>query len=133
MTERVCTESYGCEYLSHIYLSLSFFGGIMIGYVIDIISHLLGYKHNEYKNTSVSEAEIEAEDMEMENKIINIKMDDINENDPNNKELIKLSLKAAFAIAIHNFPEGIATFVAALANPTLGVSIAVAVAIHNIP
>eukprot|EP01083_Nonionella_stella_P038457 104653_1 len=47
------------QYLSHIYLSLSFFGGIMIGYVIDIISHLLGYKHNEYKNTSVSEAEIE--------------------------------------------------------------------------
>eukprot|EP01084_Bolivina_argentea_P253248 425331_1 len=36
------------EYLSHIYLSLSFFGGIMIGYVIDIISHLFGYKHNEY-------------------------------------------------------------------------------------
>ncbi len=35
------------SHLSHIYLSLSFFGGIIIGYVIDFISHLLGYKHNE--------------------------------------------------------------------------------------
>ncbi len=90
------------------------------------------------KNTNVSKTQIEViepedthdthEDIEIENKIPM----DINDNDPN-KELIKLSLKAAFAIGIHNFPEGIATFVAALANPTLGISIAVAVAIHNIP
>ncbi|NCC23977.1 MAG: zinc transporter ZupT [Deltaproteobacteria bacterium] len=40
---------------------------------------------------------------------------------------------AALAIAIHNFPEGMATFTAALSDPALGVAIAVAVAIHNIP
>jgi ZIP family zinc transporter len=39
----------------------------------------------------------------------------------------------ALAIAIHNFPEGLATFASALVNPHLGVAIAVAVAIHNIP
>ena len=39
----------------------------------------------------------------------------------------------ALAIAIHNFPEGLATFTAALDNPGLGVAIAVAIAIHNIP
>jgi ZIP family zinc transporter len=39
----------------------------------------------------------------------------------------------AIAIAIHNFPEGLATFTSALVNPNLGVAIAVAVAIHNIP
>ena len=32
-----------------------------------------------------------------------------------------------------NFPEGIATFTAALAEPSLGVAIAIAIAIHNIP
>jgi ZIP family zinc transporter len=37
------------------------------------------------------------------------------------------------AIAIHNFPEGLATFVAAMAEPSLGAAIAVAIAIHNIP
>ncbi|MDO8898827.1 MAG: ZIP family metal transporter, partial [Bacteroidales bacterium] len=39
----------------------------------------------------------------------------------------------ALAIAIHNFPEGLATFTAALTDPALGVAIAVAIAIHNIP
>jgi ZIP family zinc transporter len=34
---------------------------------------------------------------------------------------------------VHNFPEGMATFAAALKDPALGVSIAVAIAIHNIP
>lgn len=39
----------------------------------------------------------------------------------------------AIAIAIHNFPEGFATFVSALNDPTLGLAIAFAIAIHNIP
>jgi len=37
------------------------------------------------------------------------------------------------AIAIHNFPEGLATFVSALKDTKLGIAIAVAIAIHNIP
>ena len=49
--------------------------------------------------------------------------------------LRRTGLVAALAIAIHNFPEGIATFVSALESPEAGVSIAVvvAIAIHNIP
>lgn len=39
----------------------------------------------------------------------------------------------ALAIAVHNFPEGLATFTMALNEPATGVAIAVAVAIHNIP
>jgi ZIP family zinc transporter len=49
------------------------------------------------------------------------------------KKLLRMGLFSALAIAIHNFPEGLATFMAALTDPTLGVSIAVAIAIHNIP
>src|SRR5699024_5212386 len=48
-------------------------------------------------------------------------------------ELLKMGTFTALAIAIHNFPEGIATFTAALQDPALGVAIAVAIAIHNIP
>jgi zinc transporter, ZIP family len=48
-------------------------------------------------------------------------------------KLMRLGLVSATAIALHNFPEGIATFMAALDHPRLGVSIAVAVALHNIP
>ncbi len=52
---------------------------------------------------------------------------------PNDKKLMRMGLFSALAIGIHNFPEGLATFMAALSDPTLGVSIAIAIAIHNIP
>lgn len=49
------------------------------------------------------------------------------------RKLHRMGVFAALAIAIHNFPEGMATFFAALHDPALGVAIAVAVALHNIP
>jgi zinc transporter, ZIP family len=48
-------------------------------------------------------------------------------------KLLRMGLFTALAIAIHNFPEGLATFLAALQDPNLGLAIAVAVALHNIP
>lgn len=48
-------------------------------------------------------------------------------------QLLKMGTFTALAIAIHNFPEGIATFTATLNDPTLGIAIASAIAIHNIP
>jgi ZIP family zinc transporter len=47
--------------------------------------------------------------------------------------LYKTGAFTALAIAIHNFPEGLATFTATLKDPALGIPIAVAIAIHNIP
>ena len=49
------------------------------------------------------------------------------------KKLLRMGMFTALAIAIHNFPEGLATFLAALQDPALGLAIAVAVALHNIP
>ena len=47
--------------------------------------------------------------------------------------LLRMGLFMALAITIHNFPEGLATFLAALEDPSVGVAIAVAIALHNIP
>lgn len=55
------------------------------------------------------------------------------ENFLSEKRLLRMGIFSAIAIAIHNFPEGLATFMAALEEPGLGVSIAAAIAIHNIP
>lgn len=52
---------------------------------------------------------------------------------PRNPKLMRMGLMTALAIAIHNFPEGIATFTTAIDDTTLGAAIAVAIAIHNIP
>lgn len=49
------------------------------------------------------------------------------------KKLYRMGLFTALAIAIHNFPEGLATFVSALKDTKLGIVIAVAIAIHNVP
>ncbi|MFX1303995.1 MAG: zinc transporter ZupT [Promethearchaeota archaeon] len=48
-------------------------------------------------------------------------------------KLQKTSLLVTLGIFIHNFPEGMATFVAALKNVELGVMLCFAIALHNIP
>jgi len=50
-----------------------------------------------------------------------------------NKKLYRMGLFTALAIAIHNFPEGIAVFVAGLADLKIAIPTAIAIAIHNIP
>lgn len=47
--------------------------------------------------------------------------------------LMRMGLLTAVAIGIHNFPEGIATFMVAIDSPQIGIAIAIAIAIHNIP
>jgi len=49
------------------------------------------------------------------------------------KNLKRMGINTALAIAIHNFPEGLATFVAALDDPSVGAVLAIAIGIHNIP
>ncbi|MDX9946613.1 MAG: zinc transporter ZupT [Bacteroidales bacterium] len=101
--------SYGAK-TGYWYTVISFFTGIAI---IAIIDKLIPSYENPH---------------EMRN-IVNG-----NQKDKNNEtRLMRMGVFSAIAIAIHNFPEGLATFLAAMSDPTLGISIAVAVAIHNIP
>ena len=62
------------------------------------------------------------------------KIEDINEDKSNkNKSLLRTGVFTAIAITIHNFPEGLATFVSALNDVSLAIPITIAIAIHNIP
>lgn len=47
--------------------------------------------------------------------------------------LLKTGTMAAVAIAIHNFPEGFATFISGLGEMSVALPVAAAIAIHNIP
>lgn len=47
--------------------------------------------------------------------------------------LMRTGIYTALAISIHNFPEGIATFISALREPGVAIPVAAAIAIHNIP
>jgi ZIP family zinc transporter len=89
----------------------SFFGGII---VIAIIDRFVPEMENPHEMKRIEEGEHPSEAFKK-------------------KKLLRMGMFSALAIAIHNFPEGLATFTAALTDPTLAIAIAVAIAIHNIP
>ena len=50
-----------------------------------------------------------------------------------NRMIKRAGLLTAIAICIHNFPEGMATFMTSTQDVALGLSVGLAIAIHNIP
>jgi len=55
------------------------------------------------------------------------------DDDGRSRRLMRMGTLTALAIALHNFPEGFATFVSALQEPSVAIPVAVAIALHNIP
>jgi ZIP family zinc transporter len=97
----------------------AFFAGILI---IGLIDNLIPAAENPHEARSHEEAEV----------LLRAKDDSVARH-PHHNKLMRMGLFTALAIGIHNFPEGLATFLVALQDPGLGVAIAVAVALHNIP
>ncbi|MBN1127918.1 MAG: zinc transporter ZupT [Chitinispirillaceae bacterium] len=89
----------------------SFFAGILL---IAVIDKLIPEQQNVHEIHGVEELTVERRSAY-------------------DRRLLRTGLVTALAIAVHNFPEGIATFAATLKDPLLGVSVAVAIGIHNIP
>lgn len=62
--------------------------------------------------------------------IINI----INKKMTNNENsLYKLGILNMIALMLHNFPEGIATFIGSISSPSLGIKLSLSIMFHNIP
>ena len=55
------------------------------------------------------------------------------ESSKNNYRLYRTGVISAIIIAVHNFPEGIATFMSAVNSPRLALPVTFAIALHNIP
>ncbi len=92
-----------------LYLLLSFFGGIALIALIDFLIPKTGNPHEVHG------------------------VEDMGKTDKNEKSLHRVGIVVALSLAIHNFPEGIATFTSALEGLTVAVPITIAIAIHNIP
>lgn len=92
------------------YSTAAFFGGILLIAIIDKFIPSAENPHEMHKVEEMQKTKVSKD-----------------------ARLMRMGLFTALAIAIHNFPEGLATFTAALKEPGLGIAIAVAIAIHNIP
>lgn len=51
----------------------------------------------------------------------------------NDNSLYRVGLISCIALFLHNFPEGITTFVSGYQDLTVGISVTIAIALHNIP
>jgi ZIP family zinc transporter len=60
-------------------------------------------------------------------------VEDMGKPDNRHQSLHRAGIVVALSLAIHNFPEGIATFTSALSGLSVAIPITVAIAIHNIP
>jgi len=98
------SNAYG-EKIGTLYLICAFFVGIIF---INLIDFLIPEQINPHEAHEVEE---------MRKKI----------------QLKRTGIMVAISIAIHNFPEGIATFTSALTSLDVAIPITVAIAIHNIP
>jgi zinc transporter, ZIP family len=56
-----------------------------------------------------------------------------NKDSGKSKKLYRSGIVTAIALAVHNLPEGLVTFLATIQDVKLGIGIAIAIAIHNIP
>lgn len=54
-------------------------------------------------------------------------------NTSNNSNLYKVGFVSMIALFLHNFPEGITTYVSGYQSTSLGISVALAISLHNIP
>jgi ZIP family zinc transporter len=92
-----------------LYLLLAFFGGMGL---ITLIDFLIPKSNNPHELQSI---------------------EDMKKSGTREKSLHRTGIIVALSIAIHNFPEGIATFTAALNDLSIAIPITIAIAIHNIP
>jgi len=99
--------------MGYLVATVAFFAGILLIAIIDkLIPH----------NDEISELVEYTESNDL-NHIDNV----------NKQELKRTGVMAAIAIAMHNLPEGIIVFMAALHDPAMGIAIALAIVLHNIP
>lgn len=105
---------------ARVWVLLAFFGGMGLITLIDFLVP-------EYENPH------EATGLTLNARTAATEMIHDSEQSGNASALKKLGVMSALAIAIHNFPEGMATFIGALNDPGTGTGITFAIALHNIP
>ncbi len=129
------SEAFG-EHLGSWVNTGAFFGGILLIAVIDNLIPSIENPHEPFSETEtapLNNPDAEFPDLK---KVTRGGVDIVEKNHIHHikhDHLLRLGIFTALAITIHNFPEGLATFLSALKDPKLAIPIALAIALHNIP
>jgi len=128
-----------------LYSTLCFFGGVLLTYVVNLLANWLA-SCSVPESPAVEEQHIRAKAAGSAEKLgdaesISVSMPDDTvisaaaaaSTSVDRKKMLQVGLLACIAIAMHNVPEGLVTFVGYLHSIKSGVTLAVAIAIHNIP
>lgn len=110
------TEIYG-EGLATLYAMLAFFGGVAL---IAVIDKLIPEKENPHELPDSKEMKDLRRSIDQGQHM-------------ESQMLLRTGVVTAIVLAIHNFPEGMVTFMAALTDISVALPIAIAIALHNIP
>jgi zinc transporter, ZIP family len=100
---------------------LSFFAGILLIGIIDKMVPAFDNPHEMKKVEDIDKIGKKIAKIEEKGDVID------------KQKLHRMGMFTALAITIHNFPEGLVTFISAMKDPALGIAIAIAIALHNIP
>lgn len=127
------TTAFGDPGQGYLWATVGFFGGFIVIAIIDkIFGHF--HDHGDVGDVNTEHAHDghhhdDAHDVDVTGMVEELDATEEKER----KGLMRMGLFTAIAIAIHNFPEGLATFMATIQEPALGIAFGVAIAIHNIP
>jgi len=121
------------EYVyAHIFTSLTFFGGIILGFVTSKLVELFEKRDVGSEEQAVEMKGKPKSETGGEGSLEVVVMSNAAA-EKQRKELLRAGIVTAISIAIHNFPEGIVTFFSLIDEWELGVATAFAIAVHNIP
>jgi len=134
--------------LAHIYTSLTFFGGIIMGMLCSRLVLRLETIHSRRKSLQAMTkpvdflGEVQQNIIELpasqyesdgELSVAGEEFSEVPGYENQKSQLLRTGIVTAVSIALHNFPEGLVTFLAALTDWRVGVTTAFAIAMHNIP
>lgn len=107
-------DNYEEESEAYLRVTLYFIGGLVI---IGLLGVLISWIADRFNISKENLAEIGAKELD----------------DKKAKSLYKTGIITAIALAVHNLPEGLVTFLTTIQDVNMGIGIAIAIAIHNIP
>ena len=132
------------ELVLHVYTSMSFFGGIALGFAFNYGMNWLQDRREAANPKKRSKDRLAVEmqsDVKKGNRSIEIdspeeSLENITastDKEDRQSYVMRTAMVTAVSIIAHNFPEGLVLFLAALVDWQVGVATAFAIALHNIP